>query len=537
MSKQLFIRVDASVRIGTGHVMRCLAVAQAWTNAPLNPANTSEYIQRKEPFLPPDKQATSPAVVFICSKISQNLAERIAAAGFSLVNISAKEGSAKDLAQTIKIVSTCCTSTAQCPAPLQWVIVDGYHFDHSYQHGIRASGYKLLVIDDYNHLPKYECDILVNQNINASQLQYHLNPEAKQLIGTEFALLRREFITSGHKTSNDQKRKVNILVTMGGSDPDNVTAEIILALQQIQTVDCHIKVLIGPANPHSQALKQTAAASNLDIELLHQVLDMPELLKWADLTLSAAGSTCWELCCLKIPFGTVILAENQKALALELEKCGIAPCLKIAPDKDIFLDKLHSLITNPQYRSRLKNKIGNLVDGFGAIRVLTLPAKNAKIDLVEKLLSLRSALPEDTELIWRWANEKNVRENSYSHKPIALSEHQEWFTKKLASSNTLMFILELGNIPAGLIRYDRSESTATIGFSIDPRFRGLGLGQKIISQTTTLAFEKLHVTVLKAEVFKGNHASNAIFKQNGFTQSKLCDIKGIPSYVYLKEKK
>jgi UDP-2,4-diacetamido-2,4,6-trideoxy-beta-L-altropyranose hydrolase len=512
-NKTLFIRADANTRMGTGHVMRCMALGQAWQDA-------------------------GGSVCFICAEIPDGLAERVKLEGFELIRLDVEKGSPEDLRRTIAVLKSSTTqqlNNSTTPTS-QWLVTDGYHFDLGYQRGLRAAGIKLLLIDDYNHLPEYEADILLNQNIGAEEIDYRCNPNCRKLLGTKYVMLRREFRTLERRERNFPDIGTRLLVTLGGADPDNVTLKVIEALKQLNLPELKVKVIVGPANPHSESLKKVVELSTFDLRLLTDVKDMSGLMIWADLAVSAAGSTCWEFCCLRVPFMTIILAENQARLATEMARCGIADCLGKKPSLNTISNKVQELATDIKKRVRCTELGKELVDGFGIDRVLYEPAKESELNLFDGRLSLRSAVEKDMELFARWANDPSVRSNCYNTAPIPMNVHRAWFAEKLSSANTLMLVLELDGVPVGQIRYDRRGEMADIGFSLDKAFRGLGLGQKIIEQSLGRAFSELEVNAVRAEVFSANTASRIAFVKTGFELLETCEIKGVPSLVFVRKR-
>jgi UDP-2,4-diacetamido-2,4,6-trideoxy-beta-L-altropyranose hydrolase len=545
MHKHLFIRADANSRIGTGHIMRCIALGQAWKDAVERAERgnlNSEFSSLSSSGLIPQVSSFS-SVVFICAEIPDALADRIHSEGFDLIRINVEPGSSDDLKQTQAFISGLIPHPSSFPP---WFILDGYHFNLDYQHGVRAAGRKLLLIDDCNHLPKYECDILLNQNINAMDLDYHTNSDAKKLLGTQYALLRREFKrgTGFQPVQRDSNGEVGrkfpdiakkILVTLGGADPDNVTLKVIQALNQVDIPDMQVKVVVGSANPHIASLETVLQHSTSNIQLINSA-DMAELIAWADLAVSAAGSTCWELCCLGVPFITLVLAENQRGLASGLHAQKIAFCAGERPSVDQITGAVNALAEDRENRIQ-RSEAGRIqVDGFGVVRALCHPAADTGLDVLAGRLFLRPAAETDMELFLTWANDPTVRVNCYNPDPIALDNHKKWFSAKLASEDTLMLVLEVCGMPAGQIRYDRTGDVADIGFSIDRRFRGLGLGQRIIEASITRAFEKLNVSMLRAEVFQSNSASQSAFVKTGFELAETCEIKGVASQVFIKKR-
>ena len=339
MSKTLVIRADAGSRMGTGHVMRCIALGQAWKD-------------------------TGGQVFFVSCCESERVRNRIREEGFSLVELSgAYPTSEEDLLSTLDIAEQ--TSAA-------WVVVDGYHFDFSYQKVLRTTGLKVLLIDDCNHLPQYECDLLLNQNMGAEELRYVCNSECQRLLGLPYVMLRREFRHSTKKREIGSSVR-NILVTMGGSDPDNVTCEVIGAFRQLGLENVSVKILVGASNAHAESLRDAVKGLSGSVELLFSVVDVPSLICWADFAISAAGSTCWELAALRVPFMTVVLADNQERVALMLEKVAGVKC---AGRSDLELQKrlyeffLEILQGKQSMFVESRNKLSGLVDLLGVDRVL-----------------------------------------------------------------------------------------------------------------------------------------------------------------------
>src|ERR1700733_9285248 len=173
----LVIRADATTQMGTGHLMRCVALAQAW-------------------------QAQGGECVFITACDSPGLLQRIRKTGAGLISIN----DSFDLGPFLNMTGA-------------RVVLDGYHFDPQYQRRIQSLGLPLLVIDDLAHLPHYYADAVVNQNTYANRLHYSCEPSARLLMGTRYALLRNDFRQWAGVAGETRPRVENILVTFGGSDP------------------------------------------------------------------------------------------------------------------------------------------------------------------------------------------------------------------------------------------------------------------------------------------------------------------------------
>jgi spore coat polysaccharide biosynthesis predicted glycosyltransferase SpsG len=195
MKQNLIIRADADAHMGTGHIMRCIALAQAW-------------------------QERGGDVTFLSHCDSEALRKRVIDEGFDFIPIEKPHPDSYDLGHTLKILEQFKIQNSKFKT---WFVIDGYHFTPHYQKAIRENGYKLLVIDDMAHLDHYHADILLNQNIHASSLHYSCDRDTVKLMGCEYVLLRKEFLKYKDCKREIPEKAKKILVTMGGADPDNVT--------------------------------------------------------------------------------------------------------------------------------------------------------------------------------------------------------------------------------------------------------------------------------------------------------------------------
>jgi len=253
-----------------------------------------------------------------------------------------------------------------------WVVVDGYHFDPSYQRGIRKAGYPLLVIDDMAHQPFYHADILVNQNIHADELTYACDPDTRLLLGTSYVLLRREFMKFNNWERKIRDTALRFLVTLGGSDPSNTTEKVLHALGLIRMDGAEVRIVLGPANPFGKKIEEEAKRMPFEIQLLSSVKDMSELMAWADIAVSAGGSTCWEMAYMGLPNFTIVIAENQRPIAEELDRIGcsinLGDCRDIETE-DLAL-KIQSLAEDFSRRAAMSRTGRRIVDGKGADRII-----------------------------------------------------------------------------------------------------------------------------------------------------------------------
>lgn len=337
--KTLLIRADANVAMGTGHVMRCIALAQAWQDA-------------------------GGRCVFAMAESTPAVERRLLEEGVEIKHIAATPGTEDDAKQT-------CYLAGQIGAA--WIASDGYQFGSAYQLAIKAAGLKLLFVDDNGHAEHYSADLVLNQNVHASADLYpSLGASTRMLLGPRYALLRREFATwQGWKREIPATAR-NVLVTMGGSDPDNFTQKAVEGLQAVKEENLRIRVLVGGSNPHFASLEKLRTVSGNGIQLVRDATDMPEQMRWADLAVAGAGSACLEMCLMGLPALLIDLAENQTPIANEFGRRGTARHL--GNSKTVTLDQIEretrQLRVSATERSFMSERGRELVDGSGAERVV-----------------------------------------------------------------------------------------------------------------------------------------------------------------------
>jgi UDP-2,4-diacetamido-2,4,6-trideoxy-beta-L-altropyranose hydrolase len=337
---EILIRADCSPEIGTGHVMRCLALAQAW-------------------------QDTGGKAIFLMAQSTPSILARLAAENCEVVTVSAVAGSDEDAAFTNEYASG---------MNAEWLVVDGYTFGGEYQEQLRSRERKLLCVDDAGKCDRYIADIVLNQNLTARQGLYpNCHPDAQLLLGPSFCLLRREF-TLWRKWQREILaigRKV--LVILGGSTPTELGVRVIESLAGARVEGLRAIFVVGGSSPDTAALENCAARFRERISIRHDVSNMPELMAQADIAISAAGSTCWELCLLGLPSILLDVADNQTPVATKLERRGCALYAGsgsgVRPDH--LANLLKNLLASHDKRRSMSVRSRELVDGLGAERVVS----------------------------------------------------------------------------------------------------------------------------------------------------------------------
>ena len=335
----LLVRADANAQMGTGHVMRCLALAQEQHDAGVN-------------------------ATFVMAIEAPALETRLREERMGFVYLSTLPGSADDAIQTRQLARQ---------KGAQWVVADGYHFGGDYQRIIKDSALRLLFVDDYGHAEHYYADIVLNQNIHAYEgLYVNREPYTRLLLGTDYVLLRREFREWRKWNRKIPKMARKVLVTLGGSDQHNQTLKVMRALQKVDVDDLEAVVVIGASDPHFQELQATIHNSQFAVRLAQNVTDMSDLMAWADIAIAAGGSTAWELAFMGLPSLLLILADNQRPVADRLGSLGVSVNLgsyrKSSSTK--ITQAVTQLLEAPERRAEMAQQGRGLVDGRGVARVL-----------------------------------------------------------------------------------------------------------------------------------------------------------------------
>jgi UDP-2,4-diacetamido-2,4,6-trideoxy-beta-L-altropyranose hydrolase len=310
-------RVDASLEIGSGHVMRCLTLAEALRGVGAQclfisralPGHLLELIRQRGfavTALPAERLQPS-ANTEVVSERSKEWAHA------SWLGCDWRT----DAEETIKAVAQ------YLPAGIDWLVVDHYQLDANWERLLRPHTSKILVIDDLANRP-HDCDLLLDQNYYRDlEKRYHglVPSECVMLLGPDYVLLRPEFYLARQSLKVRDGSIRHILIFFGGSDPTNQTQKAIMALQLLGRSDITVDVVIGSANSEQHAIKKMC--KQLPNTVFHcQVSNMAELISKADLGIGAGGSAMWERCFLGLPTITVVFAANQERTTEDLAEIG-----------------------------------------------------------------------------------------------------------------------------------------------------------------------------------------------------------------------
>lgn len=355
-------RVDASIQIGTGHVMRCLTLADAL-------------------------QAFGAKCRFICREHPGNLIAQIRGRGFgvSVIPPATEELATNELAAEMQsnyaawLGIDWATDAAQSKNAIgatvvDWLIIDHYAIDARWEQMLRPLCSKLMVIDDLADRP-HDCDLVLDQNLGRHADDYRqLVPRGCTILaGPLYALLRPEF--TALREDSLRRRAFpqikHLLITMGGVDQDDVTGKVLEALQGRQLpTDLQITVVMGPHAPWLERVQVLAKQMSQPTEVKVSVNNMAQLITDSDFVIGAAGSTTLELFCLGLPALIVVMSENQTNSAEHIAKYGAAITISRLEIKSHLLEVLNFLVINNEAMQPLTNVARTITDGAGSDRVI-----------------------------------------------------------------------------------------------------------------------------------------------------------------------
>ncbi len=294
-------RVDASIEIGAGHIMRCLTLADAM-------------------------RVRGAKSTFFCRPHAGHLMDLIRERGHKAIALAPPDGLlpnqvglahskwlgtdwSRDADQTREVIGD---------QVVDWLVVDHYALDYRWEKALSPCCNKLMVIDDLADR-LHVCNLLLDQTYSRQEQHYHplVHPQCRILTGAKYALLRPEFAALRSYSLNRRTGSTmqQLLITMGGVDKDNTTEKVLQALQDCPLPEnCLINIVMGVTAPWLKDVVKSAKKLPWNTRVLVGVRNMAQLMADSDLAIASAGGTSWELCCLGVPSLIVCIADNQRAV-------------------------------------------------------------------------------------------------------------------------------------------------------------------------------------------------------------------------------
>lgn len=489
---RVLIRADASTAIGSGHIARCLTLAN---------------VLRKDGV----------DVVFACRRLPGHALRRLAEQGYIALSLPERYPQAQSDPgiETVLPWQADIDAVADVlkDAPrFDWLIVDHYGLDARWENAARPFADRLMAIDDLANRP-HAVDVLLDQNYSAQVLERPyapwLNDDCKTFLGPRFALMRDEFQCQPIVIAPRVKR---VLVNFGGFDAARQVHATMLALQGFE--DLQVDFVAGLDNPEWDAMSQLAKAHpNWRLHAL--VSDFFALMQQADLFIGAGGGTTWERAALGLPTICISVAHNQALNARLLAEAGGQ--LYLGPhdalDPHTLIQAIALLRDNRELRQSFAERSRALVDGRGAQRLA--------VALTGQGLSLRQAGERDAGLLFDGRNAPHVRQWAFNRELIDRDDHLAWLARSLEDPQRLILIGETVSGPVGMVRYDREGEGVDVSIYLFEGQTGVGWGQALLSGGER--FLRRHwpqVRVIRAQVLADNAVSISLFQKAGYTSAE-----------------
>lgn len=490
----IIIRADASTGIGTGHVMRCLTLAEELRQRGAN-------------------------IHFLCRAHPGHMGEVIRARGFALTLLpppvmlfdaddyatwlGAPAG--EDARQTMEALQG---------MEVAWLIVDHYAIDEHWEQLLRPHTAKILVIDDLANR-HHDCDLLLDQNYGRKDTDYRplVGGNTMALTGPHYALLRPEY--REHRPASPKAngvRNKRVLVYFGGADIYNLTGQVLLILTQPEFAHYHLDVVASENHPYRKELE--AMAARLSSVTLHGTRPhLADLMAEADFAIGAAGATTWERMCLGLPSLVFALAANQQPACRAMAENGLVYYLGATEefDSSLLRQVLYKVEEQTAQSSHLQKNLMGIVDGYGVKRI-----GECVIPSLLESLHLRLAQASDVDLYFRWVNDPAVRASALNSGSIKWADHAVWFARKREDINAFLFVLESHGLPIGQVRFDVREGVAEIDYSLDRIVRGRGLAKYLLRRGQDVLVKSVSIKEFRAIVKRENVASVKVFEGLGY---------------------
>lgn len=475
---RLLIRCDAAPKLGGGHVMRCLTLAN-------------------------EMAAAGWEIAFATSRESGETVPALLRSPHRVIALD-------DLADP----TACLAAAGQ-----DWdvALVDQYALDPSYETALRAIAGSIAVIDDL--LRPHDCDLLVDMTHGRTAAEYQglVPAHAALACGTEYAMLRPEFarLRPGSLARRDARPAERLLISLGLTDVGGITSKVLE--KTVAIFPGRIDVILG-ANAPSRAMAEAMAEAEDRVKLHIDTPDMATLMAEADLAIGAGGTTSWERCCLGLPTLLFTLADNQCEVAAMLAQAGAIQRV----DLDTVAGVLATLVDTPDQHQKMAEDAAKICDGSGTTRVrmkLDALTPRDKGTPSESALECRMAVEADRADVWLWRNDPAARSLSGNSEPIPWESHCTWWQAALADPHRILLIVSHAGQSVGHVRFDLMDGDAPnqrVSIALAPYFRGRGLGAAVLANGIQARRAKEPGAIFHAEIHNDNLASRRIFERCGF---------------------
>jgi UDP-2,4-diacetamido-2,4,6-trideoxy-beta-L-altropyranose hydrolase len=495
LTMRVAFRVDASLAIGSGHVMRCVALAQGLAR----------------------EQVT---VHFICRALPGNLIDWIQSQGFSCFVLPpphealSLKTTNSDYAAWLGVdwQQDAMDTLAVLTERVDWLVVDHYALAAPWQKAVSKGYHRLFVIDDLANRDQSCADLLLDQNYSPHRFQAYAAYVGKQttcLFGPKYALLRDEFRQVRLLQQPYCPTLSRICIFLGGVDADNLTGTLVEQLSLLNLA-IGVDVIIGAQNPHRAMLTALCRAQR-DVTLHVGISNLAEVMSMAQLVIGAGGVNTWERAVLGLPTLALCIADNQRAGLLAMAEQG---ALWLLQDSKAVALAVSLLANHPTLLNAMHLAAQKICDGLGVARVVQ--------HLLQGELRLVAVGIADAEQLFAWRNHPSIRAVSRSREPIIFEQHYAWLAQSLENTNRVLWLALQGEQAVGMIRFDRvseEDVQAEVSLYLAPEQIGKGLGRALLAAgERQLRTYWPRIRQIKAEVLPNNPASLALFQHAGYDE-------------------
>lgn len=483
MSKVVAIRADASPSLGAGHIVRCLALADAL-------------------------RASGAKIVFMCDADTPSTVPSLATFGHDLHILDGPRAS--EPAQMQRALPDGC----------DLLVVDHYEWQKVDEQSCRTFANIILVIEDLVGR-EHDCDFILDQAYGRDPSVYDdlVPASTERMMGARYVLLRPQFreYRDHHASAAIHDGQINkITICYGATDPKRVTVRTIYALDQMPD-RFDITVIIGSASADLEAIEHAATHSCHNVNVLIDCQSMAEEFGAADLVFTACGSTIWELFAVGAVSASVQTSDNQASNAAIIQDQNLGFFLG---DADQLTDHdlqrgIQNVFDHRASFSDIQRAVGSICDALGPRRV----AQTVFPERAEgKCVTLKPATRDDSNVLYGWQSDPGMRQHFRNPAVPTRAEHDAWFSSKMSDPNCLLNIIYLDSEPVGVLRLDaRTMSDADapaydVAILLADKARGMGVGTRALHLGRWL----LPNAHLYAEVMDENTASKRLFTKAGY---------------------
>lgn len=370
-------------------------------------------------------------------------------------------------------------------------------------------------------------DLSIDANLGAEETFARPDLTRHPLVGLDVAVVRQQVLRQ-RAASRRRGAVPRVLVVMGGSDPRGLTARVVRALDG---APAPLRVTV--VDPRDRVeVREAAAASVHDVQVLGFVDDLPALAHEHDLAVTAAGTSMWDFACMGVPMAVLCAVDNQRQGYANVVRRGLAVGLGVPPHADLEarVVELGALLRDGDALAAQSAALRDMVDGLGTWRIVA--SWEQLVDAVpdearpSPPISVRSATRDDARVLYDWRNDEVTRAHSRASEPLEWSAHVSWLDRTLSDPERRLLVVESEGRPVASTRWDRCSATDwEASITMAPEQRGRGLAGAVLAASEQALIVDAPSRLL-ATVHTTNTASSKLFRRAGYLPHLPADAAG-----------